>query len=168
MGPEEGGRAAPGLWLASLLAWPQQQSTCCPACASLVALCALRASSAGPTKTQLLTRLCACLSYRPAELVAGAGTQFSTFQQDYQLLLLARLDLQRRGLGWQLQRQGGDDDAEEEEGAASGQLGKEDLAWGDGSSQEEDDAEGEEGQEGTPAAAARYVGPREFVSGLMF
>lgn len=125
--------------------------------------------SAGPTVSQLLcVHACPC---RPAELAPGAGAQFSSFQQDYQLLLLARLDLQRRGLGWQLQQQGcGGDDADEEEGAeASGQL-QEDLAWGDGSSQEED-AEGEEGQEegeGTPAAAARYVGVREFVSGLRF
>ena len=59
-----------------------------------------------------------CLSCRPAELAPGAEAQFSTLQQDYQLLLLARLDLQRRGLGWQLEGQrGGDAD---EEGAASG------------------------------------------------
>jgi hypothetical protein len=120
--------------------------------------------------------LCACLSCRPAELAPGAEAQFSALQQDYQLLLLARLDLQRRGLGWQLEGQGGGDDADEE-GAASGQLGlgEEDLAWGD-SSQEEEDAEDEDGQEegeeATPAAA-RYVvflgaGGEEFFSGLRF
>lgn len=148
-----GGGGAPGLWSASLLAGPQQQSALlpcvCKSCCSLRTACALSRTNYVTTPS-----LCACLPCRPAELAPGAGAQFSAFQQDYQLLLLARLDLQRRGLGWQLQRQGGDEDADE--GAASGQL-QEDLAWGDVSSQEEDaeDEEGYEEGEGTPAAAAR-------------
>lgn len=75
-------------------------------------------------------------------------------QQDYQLLLLARLDLQRKALGWshrELEEGTGKGSGRGAvQGDQEGEEGEEGLAWGS-QEQEEEEEEQQEETGGTPA-----------------